>query len=1102
MSVFDNIFKINNSNSQIQGLNGGLKALYIYNHYKQSNKSVLVVTNSLFEANKIYQELYSYTQNVFLFPMDDFLTSEALAISPELKNTRLETLNYLINSKGIVITNLMGYLRFLPNKKIYSSNILKLEIGKKYNKKDLIDFLVSIGYSHETLVDKTGTFATRGYVIDIFPVSYSNPIRIELFDDEIEKIKEFNVDNQLTMNLINDVKIFPNTEFLIEGKKENIENFSQKNLQLYTKPISLYDFMDEPIVFFNSYQEIEENYNNLLTEMAQYNTEIGSKEDNKYMHDFYSINPKVFKDFVTFDNITSNDVESYICNDVENFVGTLVDIRNRLCDYIKAKKTVVICLSDRYKVDKFMNEFNGVEFIFTNENNIIPNKINIIIKTIKTGFDYDNYIFISEDELYNKKTTNFKYKTNFKLGSKIKDINKLSVGDYIVHYAHGIGKYIGIKTLNKNGFKKDYLELEYKDGDKLYIPVEKIDLISKYSFNDGIAPKINKLGTSEWNKTKLRVKEKIENIASDLLKLYAERESSVGIKFDKDNEDQIEFEKCFPYEETPDQLRVTEEIKKDMETNKPMDRLLCGDVGYGKTEIAFRAAFKAIISGYQVALLCPTTILSNQHFQNAINRFSSFAINIKLLNRFTAIKDVKKIISETSEGKVDLLIGTHRILSEDVKFKKLGLLIIDEEQRFGVKHKEKIKNYKNNIDVLTLSATPIPRTLQMSLSGIRSLSLLETPPVDRYPVQTYVIAENDSIIKDAIYKELSRGGQVFILYNSVENMKQKLCEINKLVPDAKIICAHGQMSKTELESIMISFVNKEFDILLCTTIIETGIDIPNANTLIVIDADKFGLSQLYQLRGRVGRSNKIAYCYLMYDKRKILSEIAVKRLKVIKDFTELGSGFSIAVRDLSIRGAGNVLGSEQAGFVDTVGIDLFTNMLNDEIKRQKGIEIEDKQLEENETALLDVSTSIDDNYVSDTSIKIEIHKMISSIDSLESFDIIKNQIEDRFGKVTDEMLIYMNEELFEKKARILGIKKINQTKNFIELILPPLLTQKIDGSKLFMGANDISKMFRFSMKNKSLSIILDTVKLEKHYIYYLVSLCDLISNCIKSQNFE
>jgi transcription-repair coupling factor (superfamily II helicase) len=526
-----------------------------------------------------------------------------------------------------------------------------------------------------------------------------------------------------------------------------------------------------------------------------------------------------------------------------------------------------------------------------------------------------------------------------------------------------------------------------------------------------------------------------------------------------------------------------------MEKGCPMDRLLCGDVGYGKTEVAFRAIFKAIMDNKQVAILCPTTILSSQHFNNALERFKSYAVEIQLLNRFVPNNKVKSILERLENGRVDILIGTHRILSDDIKFKDLGLLVIDEEQRFGVKHKEKIKQLKNSVDVLTLSATPIPRTLQMSMVGIRNLSLIETPPVDRYPIQTYVLAENNQIIKDAIYKELSRNGQCFILFNNIKDLESKKMEIMRLVPEANIVTAHGKLSKNELESIMTEFIERKYDVLLCTTIIETGIDIPNANTLIVYDADHFGLSQLYQLRGRVGRSNKIAYCYLMYEKTKILSEVAVKRLQAIKEFTELGSGFSIAMRDLSIRGAGDILGSEQAGFVDTIGVEMFMKMLEDEIAKLKGIKVKER---EDYNPLIEVETSISNEFVEDEEIKIEIHKMINKINDYESLEKTKEELEDRFGKLSDNIVIYMYQEMFEKMATNLNISKVVQTKNSIELFIPETLLQKINIGNLFAEVTTKNRSFRFTSRNKQLVIILDIVKLDKHFIYYLIELLETI----------
>ena len=590
----------------------------------------------------------------------------------------------------------------------------------------------------------------------------------------------------------------------------------------------------------------------------------------------------------------------------------------------------------------------------------------------------------------------------------------------------------------------------------------------------------------------MRIQKKLENMAGELLELYALREASVGFSFLPDSKEQLEFEKEFKYTETEDQIKAINEIKKDMEDIHPMDRLLCGDVGFGKTEVAFRAMFKAIMSGKQVAYLCPTTILSSQHYNSALERFSSFAVNIGLLNRFTTGQKLSNLKEGIKNGAIDIVIGTHRLLSEDISFKNLGLLVIDEEQRFGVKQKEQIKKYKNNIDILTLSATPIPRTLQMSMTGIRSLSLIETPPYNRYPIQTYVLQQNKAVIKDAIYKELSRNGQVFILYNHVQEMNSKAMEISALVPDAKIVCAHGRMTKAELENTMMEFIQKKYDILLCTTIIETGIDIPNVNTLIIMDADNFGLSQLYQIRGRVGRSDKIAYCYLMYKQGKVLTEIAQKRLDVIKEFTQLGSGFSIAMRDLSIRGAGDLLGSEQAGFIDSVGIELYLKMLNDEIAKLQG-----KNIIEPSTSnmpLVDVGTTISDDYVSDVDVKIEIHKKINSIDSLQKLEQVKDELEDRFGNVSDSTLIYMHEELFEKYAERLSITKVRQTKNFIEVYLPFDLVENLDIQNLFLDVTNLSRMFRFSTKQKQVIITLDIVGIDKHFIYYLVDLAKIIEN--------
>lgn len=1094
MSFLEDIILINQE-KQIIGLTNELKAIYIYNKYKQTKKSILLVTSNLSEAGKIYNSLTNYTKNVWFFPMDDFLTSEAIAISPEFKISRLETINSVLKTKeGIIITSLMGYLRYLPTKEIFSQSYITIKKSQTIPLENLVEKLYYLGYKKTTTVNMTGEIAVRGFVLDIFPINQENPIRLEYWGEEIDAIKTFDVNTQRTKEEKEEITIYPNTELLIN--KDNL-GIPYRDITKYIKTSSIKDYLNNPITIYDNYHTLTLNNQRLEEEIFGYNTSMERPSDTKYMYNFEELEDKNALIFETFDNKikATKNILTINAKAIDLFPQTKEQIIERLNIYLKTNKKIIICLENRYQINKLEEDLENLPLVYTNENEIYKGKINLIIKKLNSGFETENYIIITTKELLGQKEEN-NYKTKFKYGSRIKDITKLSLGDYVVHGAHGIGRYQGIKSIIKNGIKKDYISVEYQGGDKLYIPVEKIDLITKYTGKEGAVPKLNKLGSTQWQKAKARAKKRAENMASDLLELYAQRESKKGFAFQKDGEEQKIFEESFEHEETKDQLKTTEEIKEDMQKDKPMDRLLCGDVGYGKTEVAFRAIFKCIISGKQAAILCPTTILSSQHYKNAINRFKTFPINIAILNRFVNKKEAEKTLEELKEGKIDLLIGTHRILSDDVIFKDLGLLVIDEEQRFGVKHKEKIKKYKNNIDVLTLSATPIPRTLQMSMAGIRSLSLIETPPAQRYPIQTYVLAENNQIIKEAIHKEMGRGGQTFILFNRIENIESKKAQIQTLVPDAKIAIAHGRMDKNTLEKVMLDFSQGKFDILLCTTIIETGIDIPSANTLIIIDADRFGLSQLYQIRGRIGRSNKIAYCYLMYNNQKILSEIAVKRLNVIKEFTELGSGFSIAMRDLSIRGAGDLLGGEQSGFIDSIGIELFLEMLNEEVQKLQGKEI--KKEETNQTnPLIDIKTSIEDDYVSDEELKIEIHKKINTIDSKEKLEEIKAELEDRFGKIDKDMEIYMYEEWFEKLAQNLNITKVKQTKNFINIEIPKTTLKDVDGENLFYEISKLGRMFRFSSKENNLVITLDTVKLEKHFIYYLIDLMKIINKNIK-----
>lgn len=1061
-------------NISLSGLTKELTVFYVAEKFNRSTENILVVANSLFEASQYYKFLQTYTDNVYFFPMDDFLTSVAIAVSPELKSKRLETLkNIADKNKSIVVTNLTGYLKYLSNVKSLDKMHFNLEKKSKIDRDKLLELLDKFGYRKESIVTSTGEYSVRGYIIDIFIVENEHPVRIEFFGNEIESIRYFNEEDQKSINEISKIEIFPFEEIETEQKS------------------SLLEYMNSPVVVYINYNQIKLGYEKMCEEILEYNHSNNFKQ--KYMFDLNDLNPSKEVYLNTFLD-TFNGIKniSYNSQSIINYNLNLEKLKLDVIDYIKTKHTVLFCLSKDSEIKSIKNLFEDSSIV--NENEIINNKVNIVKKKINQGFIIDNIIVISEFDIENVNVSKNAFSNPYKFGRKIKGFSDIHIGDYIVHSIHGIGIYNGVITLTKNGMEKDYLQINYLGNDKVYIPVEKIDSIYKYSNKEGVTPKLNKLGTTTWEKTKIAIRKKIKDISQELLKIYSLREKIKNLPF-KDFEEEEIFASSFIYTETDDQLKAVEEIFKDLKSNKPMDRLLCGDVGFGKTEVAFRAVYKAVLNGYQVAYLCPTTVLSKQQYKNALTRFSEFGVNIGLFNRFTTQKEKKTLLEGLKTGKIDFVLGTHRLLSKEIEFNNLGLLIIDEEQRFGVSHKEKIKEIKSDVNVLTLSATPIPRTLKMSLSGLRDLSLIETVPINRYPIQTYVVSENDLLIKDAIYKELSRNGQIFILYNQVASIKEQLAKIKRLVPEARICIAHGQLTKTELENVMEKFVNNEYDILLCTTIIETGIDIPNVNTLIVYDSDRFGLSQLYQLRGRVGRSDKIAYAYLLYNKNKLLNEVAVKRLEAIKEFTELGSGYRIAARDLAIRGAGDLLGSEQAGFVSSVGLDLYMKMVADELRKLNGTYIESEE-DSDDTSLINVETHIDDAYVSDQEIKIEIHKKINSIDSYDKLLEVKLELEDRFGYLDESILIYMYEEWFEKLAKLMNIKRVIQTDREIAIELPEDITERIEKDKLFVLAYKINQKFSFKYINKKIQISLNIYNLEKHFIYYIVDLLKQIKDIL------
>ncbi|MBR1413705.1 MAG: transcription-repair coupling factor [Bacilli bacterium] len=1056
MDFLDNYFKYENG-INVFGLTDELNVFYMLNIFKKEDRSLLVVANSLYEANKIYRALKTHVDDTMLFLMDDFLTSVAVAVSPDLKINRLEVLEELekSNRKRIVVTNLMGYLRFLPSIEHRKNTKLEFKLDNDINRDRVIELLEEFGYRRESLVTNTGEYAVRGYVIDIFGLNEEHPVRIELFGNTIDSIRYFDENTQLTTEKINYINILPVTE--VKTSDNN----------------SLFDYMKNPWVVWYDKEQIDSTYNSLQNEILNYCVKNELDTTTKFMFDINEILVNNEIGICKFDN--GGKLLRYNSKEIVNYKQNFDLLKNDVNSYIKNGKKVIFCLSNEKEVKKIRNE--------------IGLNVSFVMKRINKGFILDNYVVIGEYDIENIKRESNNYKNTLKIGRKIKDFDQLQINDYVVHKEHGIGVYKGIVTLNAGGFNKDYIQINYLGNDKVYVPVEKITTIFKYSSKDGVEPKINKLNSTAWAKTKRSVEKRIKDISGELIELYAAR-SRIHKEPYKNYEEEELFAHEFDYVETDDQLKAINDINEDLQKDIPMDRLLCGDVGFGKTEVAFRGMFKTILNNKQVMYLCPTTILSKQQYESAKERFRSYPIEIALLNRFTSTKEAKEILLGLENGTIDLVFGTHRLLSEDVKPKRLGMLVVDEEQRFGVTHKEKIKSMKKDVNVLTLSATPIPRTLKMAMSGLRELSIIDTAPTNRYPVQTYVIAEDDVLICDAIYKELSRNGQVFALYNRIETIENMAGKIKRLVPEARIVYAHGRMTKYELEKIMSDFIEHKYDVLLCTTIIETGIDIPNANTLIIFDADRFGLSQLYQIRGRVGRSDKIAYAYLLYNKEKMLNDIAVKRLKAISDFTELGSGYKIAMRDLAIRGAGDILGSSQAGFVDSIGINMYMQMIEDEIKRQKGEKVLSD--DESDKSIINVSTHISDDYVSDEDLKIEIHQKINEIDSVEKLKEVKKELEDRFGKINDDIEVYMYEELLEKLALKLNIKDTIQTKEQITFSIPEELSNTLEVDKFMLKLYNIEPSINLRYVSKQINVIINLKKIKKHYVYIMIDIFNLL----------
>ena len=955
------------------------------------------------KAKKAYEEYRIFTDQVYLYPARDLLFYHADIKGKTLTDQRMEVLRALIEKKEqesiAVITTMDAFLDALPRPEEIRNQKITIDTDSTLDLTRLERELAELGYERESQIEGPGQFAVRGGIIDVFPLTEELPVRIELWGDEIDSIRSFDVESQRSVENLDGITIYPASENWKTGlgAVSFLEYFPEEKSIL---------FLDEPQHLQEAAETVEQEYFQSRENRIEAGVEEGEdsltvfqvKDIIGQMNCYSGIGLTTLESKCGMFHVRQTySIQAKSVNPYNNSFELLTRDLKRLK---RSGYRVVLLSASRTRAKRLAEDLRDYDlssfYSDDMEREVNPGEIMAASGYAAEGYEYPmlKFMVISESDIFGRKKKK-KRRRRYE-GQKIQDFAELKPGDYVVHENHGIGVYQGIEKIEVDKIVKDYMKISYAEGGVLYIPVAQMDLIQKYAGADAKKPRLNKLGTVQWGKTKSQVKKAVQAVAEDLVKLYATRQQSEGFVYGPDTVWQKEFEEMFPFEETEDQLQAIEDTKHDMESTKIMDRLVCGDVGYGKTEIAIRAAFKAVQEEKQVVFLVPTTILAQQHYNTFVQRLKDFPVRIDLLCRFRTSYQQKKTVEDLKKGLVDIVIGTHRVLSKDVEFKDLGLLIIDEEQRFGVTHKEKIKKLRENIDVLTLTATPIPRTLHMSLIGIRDMSVLEEAPQDRMPIQTYVMEYNDEMVREAIERELSREGQVYYVYNRVSDIADVAGKIQQLVPEANVSFAHGQMRERELEDIMYDFINGDIDVLVSTTIIETGLDIPNANTMIIQDADRFGLSQLYQLRGRVGRSNRMAYAFLLYRRDKLLKEVAEKRLSAIREFTDLGSGIKIAMRDLEIRGAGNLLGEAQSGHMEAVGYDLYCKMLNEAVLRLKGGEVEESF---NTSIDLNIDAYIPESYIRNEYQKLDIYKRIAAIENEEELDDMTEELIDRFGDI-------------------------------------------------------------------------------------------------------
>ena len=994
----------------------------------------LILAEDERRAREIYEDYRFYDRKVYSYPAKDLLFFQADIHGNLLIRQRMKVIKALLEEKELtVVTSIDGCMDFLESLEKIKEQLIHYESDSTVDIEQLKNQLVALGYERVGQVEMPGQFSVRGGIVDIYCLTEENPWRIELWGDEIDSIRSFDPESQRSLENLEELTIYPAVEHI--GDKDMVSF-----LDYFPKERTII-FLDEPNRLTEKGGAVEEEYR----QSRMHREEKGSRNlPENWLCSFEQLQKELNKrNCISVCALEPKQAgwkvreKFYLeVKSISAYNNSFELLVKDLHQYKKQGYRIALLSGSRTRAERLAKDlqeeglaaFYGQDY----DREICPGEIMVVYGHAKKGFEYPliKFAVMTESDIFGQEQKKKKKKKNYS-GSRIQDFAELSVGDFVVHEKHGLGIYRGIEKVEVDRIVKDYIKIEYRGGSNLYIPATQLDCLQKYSGADASkAPKLNKLGTQEWNKTKSKVRGAVKNIAKELVELYAVRQEKEGYVCGPDTVWQREFEEMFPYEETEDQLSAIEDAKRDMESTRIMDRLICGDVGYGKTEVALRAAFKEVQESRQVAYLAPTTILAQQIYNTFVQRMKEFPVRVELLCRFRTPAQQKKAIEDLKKGQVDVIIGTHRILSKDVQFKNLGLLIVDEEQRFGVTHKEKIKQLKKDVDVLTLTATPIPRTLHMSLIGIRDMSVLEEPPMDRMPIQTYVMEYDEETVREAINRELRRGGQVYYVYNRVTDIADVALRIAKLVPDARVDFAHGQMSERELENVMYSFVNGDIDVLVSTTIIETGLDISNVNTMIIHDSDRYGLSQLYQLRGRIGRSNRTAYAFLMYRKNVMLKETAEKRLAAIREYTDLGSGFKIAMRDLELRGAGNLLGAQQHGHMNAVGYDLYCKMLNEAVKEAKGIHT----MEDFETSVdLNVDAYIPDSYISNEFQKLDIYKRIAGIETQQDYDDMLEELLDRFGepgKAVLNLLAIAKLKAIAHQGYVTEIKQTGKTVRF------------------------------------------------------------------------